>query len=199
MKNFLCLLALCYLAASCIVSQEINPSLPIDVVDPSGAYREVYAPQEFKVQIQATNYSPKQKEKLDKAQELIAKIFNSEEYKREVLVRKFTYTELSGQEVYEKLIQGAEKLRPIVDWKMDLKVEMYFKRLTKVVGYTLPGSLIVYTNSKFHDRYSVCEVASNLVHEWTHKMGFDHSSAQDKLSVPYAHNEIIEALCPHYI
>lgn len=152
----------------------------------------------FTVVVQDDNYTPAQKEKLKKAEILIAKIFNSEEYKKEILSRKFTNDKgLSNQALYEKLFAGAEALQPAVNYQMDLKVRMY-RSLKPVVGYTYPSDMKVYTNSRFYNRYDECGVASNLVHEWTHKMGFDHSSARDSKSVPYSHNAIVEALCEKF-
>ena len=152
----------------------------------------------FTVKIENTNYTPEQKAKLDQAEKVIAKIMNSEEYKQAVLSRKFTSTEDSSEQVYKNLFEGAEALQPAVNYQMDLKVTMYFRR-NSTVGYTYASSLVVYTNSKFHNYFTVCEVASNLVHEWTHKMGYGHSSAGDSRSVPYAHNAIVKALCPKFI
>jgi hypothetical protein len=81
---------------------------------------------------------------------------------------------------------------------MDLKVKMYYS-IKNTVGYTYPSDLIVYTNSKFHNSYDACNVASNLTHEWTHKMGFGHDMKWNRdrdYTVPYGHNSIIEKLCP---
>jgi hypothetical protein len=148
----------------------------------------------FTVKIVATNYNEDQKKKLAEAERIIAKVFNSEAYKSAVLSKKFTSTKLSAAQVYEELFEGAEALVPAKNYQMDLTVTMYYKN-NKTVGYTYPSKMTVYTNSKFHDRYTACQIAGNLVHEWTHKMGFGHSSASDRSSVPYAHNKIVESLC----
>jgi hypothetical protein len=91
---------------------------------------------------------------------------------------------------------GKELLSKDANNQLDLLVTMYRKRFSKVVGYTYPSSLVVYTNAKFHDNYDECLVASNLAHEWTHKMGYDHKSLTDWASVPYSHSTIIRILCP---
>lgn len=155
----------------------------------------------FKVEIEAVNYNESQLKKLEEAKSIIEKIMNSKEYREAVEgysfngQKKFDQSlDLSNDAIYTKLIGGAEELKPDVDNTMNLKVQMYYK-LGKVVGYTYPGSLVVYTNSRFHNNFTPCRVASNLVHEWTHKMGFGHRSAKDKDSVPYAHNKIVESLC----
>lgn len=209
--NFLRLLALAVLV-SCHhtfdVSTETSPVPPISppqeevahqASTPIGPeYPVADVKKVFTVKIEDTNYTTIQREKLRRVEVLLVGIFNSPEYKSEVLTRKFSSTDLSSAEIYEKLFRGAEGLQPAVNYQMDLKVTMYTRTLSKVVGYTNPDTLVVHTNSKFHNTYSVCKIASNLVHEWTHKIGFDHSSVSDSTSVPYAHNSIIEKLCVNF-
>jgi hypothetical protein len=221
MKNFLLLFALCYLLVtlgSCkypaeTTSPETPPvqeapvevSVPAEEVPHTGStpigpeYPVQDVKKVFTVKIEDTNYTPEQKQKLAAARELIARIFNSEDFKKALESRKYTSTTLTGPEIYTKLFAGAEALQPAVNYQMDLKVTMYYKRFSKVVGYTYPDTLVVYTHSKYHNVYTACEVASNLTHEWSHKMGFDHSSAEDDNSVPYSLNTIIETLCPKFM
>lgn len=155
------------------------------------------SPSKFSVNITSVNYNEDQKEKLDKAAKIISDIFNSEEFKKEILVREFTNSlGLTNLQIYEKLMEGKEALAPETVGSMDIVVTMYNAPLSKVVGYTYPDSQTIYTNSKFHNKYTPCRVASNLTHEWIHKLGFNHSSTKDSKSVPYSLNEIVEKLCP---
>ena len=151
----------------------------------------------FTVKIVDLNYTAEQKAKLADAAKYIALIMNSQEFKKAILEReKFTNTlGLTNAKIYDKLFKGAEALSPAENYQMDLKVKMYYSR-RRTVGYTYETSLIVYTNSKFHSWYTACEVASNAVHEWSHKLGFMHSSASDSESVPYSLNDVVENLCP---
>lgn len=152
---------------------------------------------EFSVAIKDTNYYDYQKTKLKDAIKHLENIFNSKDYKAEILKRKLTSTKgKSNLEVFEHLMKGKEDLSKEANQQLDLTVEMYNKKFSKVIGYTTPSSLIVYTNRKFHDNYDACDVASNLGHEWTHKMGYDHLSASDWTSVPYTHSTLIRLLCP---
>jgi len=159
----------------------------------------------FKVKIIDTNYTKPQKEKLIKAQDIIERVFNSKEYKELVSNHAFNQSKsffenqkLTNDQIYNKLFLGAETLNPIENNQMDLKVTMYNSKFTSTVGYTYPNSMVVFTNLKFHQHFTPCRVASNLVHEWTHKIGFTHSQKWTKerdYTVPYAHNMIIESLC----
>lgn len=160
----------------------------------------------FTVKVENTNYSKYEgaKAKLDQAEKLIDLVMNSKEYEEEVLnfthkgVKTFySNNGLTNAQIYEKLYAGAEALIPAVNYQLDLKVTMYYSN-NKTVGYTYPSSMIVNTNWKFHKNYQPCRIASNIVHEWTHKMGFGHSSnytSNRDFTVPYGHNDIIERLC----
>lgn len=151
----------------------------------------------FKVDIIELNYNKIQKAKLEEAKKLLALVFNSQELRAKVASRKaFTESQgLSNPLVLERILRGSEQLTPGDDYTMTLKVKMYYRRLTKVVGYTTPESLIVNTNSKFHDSFTPCQVAANLSHEWAHKLGFTHRSAADKDSVPYAIGDLVLEAC----
>lgn len=156
----------------------------------------------FTVNIKDTNYTAKQKTNLKAAAKIIEAVMNSREYKELVLshtnkkgAKLFDSNRgLSNQQIYDKLFKGAESLIPAVDYEMDLTVTMYYSWYSKVVGWTNGKIMTVHTNSKYHNKYTACSIASNLIHEWTHKMGFDHVSASSSYSVPYAHNSILRSL-----
>lgn len=160
---------------------------------------------EFKVNIKSLNYTEVQQQNLLKASELIKKIFNSAEYKKEVIEftfkgeKKFNENQnKTNDQIYEHLMGGSENLLPEKNNQMDLTVKMYYS-WKSTIGYTYPTEMIVYTNSKFHKNFSPCEIASNLVHEWTHKMGYTHSMKWNRdrdFTVPYGHNTIVKKLCP---
>lgn len=188
MKNLFCLIALSLFACT-PQTVKVPEVTPIPTVTPTIAKKK------FLIAIRDTNYTEPQKKNLAAASKHLEEIFNSEEFQKAVEGRTYTSTTLTGKEVYKKLMEGVESYNKEVNFTMDLKVTMYLKTLTKVVGYTTPGSDTVFTNSKFHSKYSACKIASNLTHEWSHKLGFQHSSASDAKSVPYSLNEIVEKIC----
>lgn len=157
-------------------------------------------PQIFKINIVDTNYTKSQKEKLERSKALLWKVFNSKELVEAFRARKaFSDNQgLSNMEILSRLLKASEALVPGDDSEMDLTVTMYRKSFTKVVGYTTPKSNIVYTNSKFHDSFTACQVGANLSHEWAHKIGFDHKSASDKDSVPYALGDMVLEICEKF-
>jgi hypothetical protein len=58
-----------------------------------------------------------------------------------------------------------------------------------VIGYTNQNTLTIFINRVIYQKTEVYKIAMNLVHEWTHKMGYDHdfkATARRPASVPYA-------------
>lgn len=146
-------------------------------------------------------------DKIYKAIEVIKKVVGSKEFRNRVL--DYTYQGkkqfvdnkgLSNAEIYQILLEGKEDLRPEIDHEMDLELQLYYS-WTSTVGYTTPGELRIYMNTKFFDSYTPAEVAGNVFHEWTHKLGFTHDSsysvARDS-SVPYAIGYLIRDLGRQY-
>jgi hypothetical protein len=157
----------------------------------------------FDAQIDLFNFDPDQEAKLFKAIEIIKKVVASSEFRDRVL--NFTFKGkkqfndnkgLSNEQIYLVLLDGKEDLRPEVDNEMDLELELYYS-WTSTVGYTTPGQMKIFMNTKFFNPFTSSEVAGNVFHEWTHKLGFEHASSysvERDSSVPYAIGYIIEEL-----
>ncbi|HLT23344.1 MAG TPA: hypothetical protein VKZ84_07870 [Bacteriovoracaceae bacterium] len=149
----------------------------------------------FNANVSLTNFNASQEEKVLRAIEMIKKIIRTKEFKERVI--NFTYNGqkrfvdnkgLSNEEIYQILIDGAETLLPEIDNEMDLDLELYTSNFTSTVGYTYPNVLRIWMNTKYFNAYSIAQVAGNVFHEWTHKLGFDHASSYSKSrdsSVPY--------------
>lgn len=149
----------------------------------------------FNANVSLTNFNTTQEEKVLKAIEMIKKMIRTKEFKERVI--NFTYQGqrrfvdnkgLSNEQIYQILIDGAETLLPEIDHEMDLDLELYTSNFTSTVGYTYPNVLRIWMNTKYFNSYSVAQVAGNVFHEWTHKLGFDHASSYSKSrdsSVPY--------------
>ncbi|HLW57741.1 MAG TPA: hypothetical protein VKY27_10170 [Bacteriovoracaceae bacterium] len=149
----------------------------------------------FNANVSLTNFSVSQEEKVLRAIEMIKKIIRTKEFKERVY--NFTYNGkrqfvdnkgLTNEQIYQIIIDGAETLIPEVDNEMDLDLELYTSNFTSTVGYTYPHVLRIWMNTKYFNSYSIAQVAGNVFHEWTHKLGFDHASSYSKSrdsSVPY--------------
>jgi hypothetical protein len=103
----------------------------------------------------------------------------------------------TNEQIYLTLLDGEEKLNPGKNNRMDLQLELYTNNSTNVIGYTYPNVLKIWMNRKYFNSYKPPQVARNLFHEWTHKLGYGHDSsatAKRPYSVPYGVGEIIEEL-----
>lgn len=155
------------------------------------------------IDIKMRDFTQEQEEKMLKAVERIKIAINSTKFKEKILNHKykdeFTFVDnagLSNEEIYKKIMEGAEILTPELDYEIDVDVTMYYKR-SSTVGYTYPNTTRTWVNSRFFNNYTLGEVASNVVHEWTHKLGFEHdfnNNSARPYSVPYAVGEIIEEI-----
>lgn len=161
----------------------------------------------FDANISFTNFDKSEQAKVDKAIEIIKKVVASSEFRNRVL--NFTYNGkkqfvdnngLTNAQIYQSLLDASEELLPGKDHQMDLELELYYS-WTSTVGYTYPDDLRIYMNTKFFDSYTPAEVADNVFHEWTHKLGYDHDSSYSvsrDSSVPYALGYLIEELGRKY-
>ncbi|WP_408096113.1 hypothetical protein ACJVC5_13825 [Peredibacter sp. HCB2-198] len=161
----------------------------------------------FETRADLTNFTVEDEEKVQKAFEIIKKVVGSEEFRSRVI--HFTYQGkkqfvdnkgMTNAEIYQAVLDGREDLKPEVDHEMDLELELYYS-WRNTVGYTTPNALRIYMNTKFFNPYTPAQVAGNVFHEWTHKLGFDHDtnySVSRDSSVPYALGYLMEELGKQY-
>lgn len=188
MKNALAVLSL-------ILSFTVNAySVPIEATT-------------FETNITFNNFSITQKDKVYKATDLIKEVIASDEFRNAVLNHEYNGKKqfndnngLTNSQIYTKILQGAEKLTPSKNNAMDVTLELYTgNNLT--VGYTNPGTRVIYMNTKFFNTYTPPSVSANLIHEWLHKLGFDHAvqySPSRDYSVPYAIGSIMRRIASKY-
>lgn len=155
----------------------------------------------FDVNLKLENFNREQEEKVLKAAELIKKIVVTEEFKN--AVHNYTYNGrkafadnngLTNQQIYQRILEASEELRPGVDNKMDLDLEVYYEE-TRTVGYTRPSVFKIWMNSKYLNKNGPAEVTTNMMHEWLHKLGFKHEikhSERRMNTVPYAIGYLME-------
>lgn len=142
------------------------------------------------------------------AMDLVEIVVNSEAFKEKVVGyinstgnRNYTRNDgLSNEQVYLKLMEGKEVLDQTTPGEMNLYIQQYNRWWSKVIGYTKIGtSKWMWVNWKFYKNFDASEMASNIVHEWIHLMGFYHDSANDHDSVPYAIGYITRTLAAQYL
>lgn len=154
-------------------------------------------------------FSRSQEEKVLKAAELIRKVVVSAEFKKRVLNYKYkgkkTFKDndgLTNLQIYKKILEGSEKMTGLgKNRTMDLELELYTDNSSNTIGYTYPSIVRVYANRKYFNKFRPHQVADNMMHEWLHKIGFDHevkATRDRRHSVPYAIGYIVKALALKY-
>jgi len=155
-----------------------------------------------------TKNSPTRQKVLD-SYEIIEAVLNSESFKERVI----NYQHSSGQrryaanrgmtneQIYQFLMSGREILGgDATPGEMNFDVRYYYRGWSKVIGYTNPGkNNLININGRFYTGYDLSSVASNLVHEWIHLMGFSHEGGRDLEDVAYAIGRIVGDLAQQYI
>ncbi len=145
--------------------------------------------------------------KLDSAFKALEYVVNSDEFKNRVInfknskgQRSFASNDgKSNEEIFEIFMDGRETLQHDTSGEMNFFLNLYYKRWSRVVGYTSATTNTININWKYFRNYEAHEVAGNLAHEWTHKLGFDHRSASEHDSAPYAIGYIVEELAEKYL
>jgi hypothetical protein len=157
----------------------------------------------------AENFTQLQYDKLMKAKELVEIIINSAAFKSRVL--NFTYNGsrefvqnngMTNQQIYDYLMTGAERYPVQTDANhlMDYDLVLYkpkWYQSKNVLGYTSQDTNVIHINKKFFNQAEFNLIAMNLVHEWTHKMGFGHDfnrTDRRPYSVPYGIGYIVRDL-----
>ncbi len=157
---------------------------------------------------EANNYNQSQKATFDQAIAALQKVVNTEEFKQKVLHFTYqgqeTYVQnegLTNLQIYNRIMQGAEMYPKATtpNKTMDLWTELYtsswFGRGT--IGYTNVDTPFVYSNTYYFNNAEISGIAGNIIHEWLHKVGFDHdqnATARRPSSVPYAVGYIVEGM-----
>ncbi len=151
--------------------------------------------QTFDANIKLFNFDFDQTQKMEAAIEIIKLVVATEEFKERVLNHTYngkrTFVDnrgFSNEEIYQIILNGAERLQPSRNNTLDAEVQLYFEDST-TIGYTYSSSRKIWVNSKYFNSYTAAGVAHNLFHEWIHKLGFTHSSSWSEsrdYSVPYS-------------
>lgn len=146
--------------------------------------------------------------KYDRAVALVKKVVATEAFRTAVLNHTYggakTFVQnngLTNAQVYQSVLDAAEKLQPAKNNTMDVGVKLYYENST-TVGWTSTGITNINVNTKYFDTYAVNSVAANLFHEWLHKLGYGHdaaATARRPYSVPYAIGSIIRNIGKNFL
>ena len=150
------------------------------------------------------NFNHQEIKKVENTLRVIKEIIQSHEFENRIkhfmFKKKKIFHENNGftnEEIYQKILEGGEVLdgkKP--DSMMEIELEL-FEYSSKTIGYTYPDTKRIWIHKKYFSKYTIQQVANNLMHEWMHKLGFNHGANWDEkrdYSVPYAVGNIFEDL-----
>ena len=135
------------------------------------------------------------KDKLERSIQLLENVLNSKIFRERT--EAYTYNgektfvdnkDQTNAMIFQAIQNASETLTPGNDHMVNVQLTFY-RASNSTVGYTTPTTRLIKINLKFFDQYSLSEVAGNLAHEWTHKLGYTHASRHNSArphSVPYA-------------
>jgi hypothetical protein len=158
---------------------------------------------EFKINLKLIDFDLDQENKVLRAADLIKKVITSDKFQKEVLNHQFKGERafadnqgLSNSQIYRKILEGSETIKPGKDNEMDMVLLTYYEDAI-TIGYTYPTTRNVWMNTKYLNRYNPVQVTGNMMHEWLHKLGFTHPvkhTPERRFSVPYAVGYIMQKL-----
>ena len=149
---------------------------------------------------ESKGFSKKDLEKLISALAVLCYVINTDEFQTRIEEHtpsgetspRFTNCPDDTWLVYKNFMRANELGTTGDDNELDFSLRYYNSWWSKVIGYTLPKQLWIWMNWKYHLKFTLPEMAGNLGHEQFHKLGYDHSSAKDYYSAPYAGGNIIQ-------
>lgn len=161
----------------------------------------------FDTNVNPTGTTSSQEAKIQAAERKIREVIGSAEFRTAVLNHTYngkkTFVDnggLTNAQIYQKILEGAEKLKPSKNNAMDMGVKLYYED-SSTVGYTMTNSTFINMNTKFFNKYTSSGVSHNMMHEWLHKLGFKHAvtySISRDYSVPYAIGNLMGRLAVKY-
>lgn len=111
-------------------------------------------------------------------------VINSEAFKLRVLKATYTSTKDSPAVIYSKIMASK--------WDLEIIIQRHW--LCRVKGWTTPDVKTIWFNSCGFSKRDSAGLAGTVAHEWLHKIGYDHKSANDLMSVPYSIGNIVVEL-----
>lgn len=162
----------------------------------------------FSTNVDYMNLTTTQEDKYDQAVSLVKKVVGTTAFRTKVLNHTYNGTKsyannngLTNAQIYQAILDAAEKLQPAKNNTLDVGVKMYYEN-NSVVGWTNGSITYINVNTKFFNGYDANEVAGNLFHEWLHKLGYGHDSTattRRPYSVPYAIGYMIRELGKNFL
>jgi hypothetical protein len=124
---------------------------------------------------------------------ILENALNDQTFHDLILGATFTSTTKTNKEILNRLLSGSDDMDARLDGIINLNFSMYYRWLSKVIGWVSPGERMIHVNRKYFG--DPIDFASNALHEYAHMIGFDHKNARDFGSVPYKLNSLFTIWC----
>jgi len=161
---------------------------------------------------QLTTIDTDDREKMLKAMKIFEQVINDPDFQKELLTQKFLFDlpndpmrHLTTKQIVDTLYSGKEWYDPVVDNTADIywicNKRKHKPPFSTAIGYGLPTDSTIHTYIYFVRNASLSEIANNLAHEWSHKVGFDHEFKDHKdrdQTVPYLFGDLVEKYAKRY-
>lgn len=159
-----------------------------------------------------TAYIPKTKG-LETSKNSLVNVLSTEGFTEKELTKLVSYIPVMDKTIASKCFMDFMQARQVLETngqdikgvvetlrtsKVNIHLITYYKRFTRVQGYTYPSVNKIWLNRKYHKGASLCSEASNLAHELAHKLGYKHSfkaTHSRPFSVPYSINAAFSKCC----
>lgn len=164
-------------------------------------------PHEVRVNILSTkSFSTADQKKLDRIIAKVEAVLSSEEFHQQVInytylgKKQFAWNDgKSNEQVYRELMQANESSTPGVNGVVDLSVHLWtpWYIFSRALAYTTPSTKWIHIKKSYYRKGGLAVLADTMVHEWTHKLGFNHSynaTEERPHTVPYAVGGIVDDL-----
>ena len=159
----------------------------------------------LKFKIKASeNFTAKEKSRLEEARVKLEICVNHPSFKKRFFQADFSgetsqWKDRRRMDIWNHFVSGAETLSPGVDHEADITQDIFNPNFwtRNVVGYTYPNTATQWINRRMFKFWKLSRVASNILHEWGHKLGFDHDHKATKrrpFSICYQLNDILETV-----
>lgn len=135
------------------------------------------------------NCTPKELARVQESASMVNQVVKTQCFRDFMEARELIQTNgLTRSQVVDSLVSADIKI----------SVEMYWS-LKRVLGYTYDGVNKEWVNRRYMMSWGVCDLASLLGHETSHKANYDHDFKATKRrpwSVPYSINQAFKKCCP---
>jgi hypothetical protein len=142
----------------------------------------------FETKLELVNFEYDEMEKVLTAADLIREVVATKEFRSEVInhtvngVRTFIDNDgLSNEQIYQIILEGAERLRPERNNTLDVSLKLYYEN-TNVIGYTYTSSHYIWlmvTQNRLHallrvhgNKKILCSLCHRLHHGSTGKKSY---------------------------